>query len=77
MSFSFDVFSHDPNPVVHDLEKTAFDGKATHITAPTNAQPTRAEQRHEWGVVRQNADLAIESGRDHRVGLTVEHRCLG
>jgi hypothetical protein len=77
MSFSFDVFSDDPDTVVHDLEKTALDDEPTHITTSANAQPAAAEQRHEWSVIRQDADLTVESGRDHRVGLTVEHRCLG
>jgi hypothetical protein len=77
MSFSFDVFGHDPDPVVHDLEKAALDGESTHLTSPTNAQRTGTEERHERCVVRQNADLAIEGWRDHRVSLTVEHRRIG
>jgi hypothetical protein len=77
MSFSFDVFGHDPDPVVHDLEKAAFDGEPTHCTPPTDAQRACPEERHEWCVIRQNADLTIEGGRDHRVGLTVEHRRIG
>jgi hypothetical protein len=77
MSLSFDVFSDDPNPVVHDLEKSTLDGEATHVTSPTNAEGACAEERHERGVIRQDADLAVEGGRDHRVGLTVEHRRLG
>jgi hypothetical protein len=74
MSFSCDVFSDDPDPVVHDLEKSALDGEPTHLTSPTNAQRTCTEERHERSVIRQDTDLAIIGGRDHRVGLTVEHR---
>jgi hypothetical protein len=74
MSFSFDVFSDDPDPVVHDLEKATFDGEPTHLTTPTDTQLARTEERHERRVIRQDADLAIEGWRDHRVCLTVEHR---
>jgi hypothetical protein len=28
-------------------------------------------------MIGQNADLTIERGRDHRVGIAVEHRGLG
>jgi hypothetical protein len=77
MIFSFDVFSDDPDPVVHDLEKSALNGEPTHLTSPTNAQRPYAEERHERRVVRQDADLAIIGGRDDRVGLTVEHRGVG
>jgi hypothetical protein len=77
MSFSFDVFGDDPDPVVHDLEKAPFDGESTHLTSATDAQRTRTQERHERRVIRQDADLTIEGGRDHRVGLTVEHRRIG
>jgi hypothetical protein len=77
MRLSFDVFSDDPDPVVHDLEKATFDGEPTHATCPTNDQCACAEKRHERSVIRQDADLAVEGGRDYRVGLTVEHRRLG
>jgi hypothetical protein len=77
MSFSFDVFSDDPDPVVHDLEKSTFDREPIHVTTTADAQRACTEERHKWGVIRQDADLAIEGGRDHRVGLTVEHRRLG
>ncbi|HEU4525692.1 MAG TPA: hypothetical protein VFR62_11765 [Gemmatimonadales bacterium] len=76
MSFSFDVFGHDPDPVVHDLEKTAFDGEPTHQSSPTDAQRPGTQERHERRMVRQNADLTIEGGRDYRVGLTIELRRL-
>jgi hypothetical protein len=74
MSFSFDVFSHDPDPVVHDLEKSTLDGEPAHVSIATNAQRSGTQKRHERRVTRQYADLAIEGGRDHRVGFTVEHR---
>jgi hypothetical protein len=74
MSFSFDVFGHDPDSVVHDLEKATFDGESTHLTSSTDAQRTCAEKRHERRVIRQDADLSIEGGRDHSVRFTVEHR---
>jgi hypothetical protein len=77
MSFSFDVFSDDPDPVIHDLEKATLDGEPTHLTAPTDAQRTGTEERHERRVIRQDADLSIESGRDHSVRFTVEHRHIG
>jgi hypothetical protein len=77
MSLSFDVFSDDPDPVVHDLEKSTSDGETTHVSTSADAQRTHAEKRHERGVIRQDADLAVEGGRDYRVGLTVEHRRLG
>jgi hypothetical protein len=77
MSFSFDVFSDDPHPVVHDLEKATFDGEPTHLTTPADAQRTCTEERHERRVIRQDADLSIESGRDHRIRFTVEHRRIG
>jgi hypothetical protein len=76
MSFSFDVFGHDPDPVVHDLEKSTSDGEPTHGTCPADAQRTHAEERHERGVIRQDADFAVEGRRDHRVSLTVEHSRL-
>jgi len=77
MSLSFDVFSNDPDAVVHDLEKATLDGEPTHLTTPSDAQRTCTEERHERSVIRQDADLSIESGRDHRVRFTVEHRHIG
>jgi hypothetical protein len=77
MNFSFDVFGDDPDPVVHDLEKATFDGESTHLTTPTDAQRTCTEERHERRVIRQDADLPIEGGRDYRVRFTVEHRRIG
>jgi hypothetical protein len=77
MNFSFDVFGDDPDPVVHDLEKATFDGESTHLTTSTDAQRTCTEERHERRVIRQDADLSIEGGRDHRVRFTVEHRRIG
>jgi hypothetical protein len=74
MSLSFDVFSHDPDPVVHDLEKATSNGEPTHGICPADAQRTLTEERHERSVIRQDADLAVESGRDYRVGFTAEHR---
>jgi hypothetical protein len=77
MSFSFDVFGHDPDPVVHDLEKAAPDSEPTDCTSPTDAQRPGTEERHERRVIRQDADLTVEGGRDHRVRFTVEHRRIG
>ena len=77
MCFSFDVFGDDPDPVVHDLEKSTPDREPTHVTCPTNTQRTLTKKRHERRVIRQDADLAIEGGRNHRIRLTVEHRGLG
>jgi hypothetical protein len=77
MSFSFDVFGNDPDPVVHDLEKATLDGEPTHLATLTDTQRTCTEERHERSVIRQDADLSIESGRDHRVRFTVEHRRIG
>jgi hypothetical protein len=74
MSFSFDVFSDDPDPVVHDLEKATLDGESTHLATSTDTQRACTEERHERRVIRQDADFAIEGWRDHRVGLTLEHR---
>src|SRR5687767_7102155 len=74
MSFSFDVFGPDPDPVVHDVETAASDCEPVHRTSPANPQRAGNKEAHERRVVRPNANLAVESGRDHRVGLIVEHR---
>jgi hypothetical protein len=77
MSLSFDVFSDDPDPVVHDLEKATLDSEPAHLTTPTNTQRTCTEECHERRVIRQDANLSIEGGRDHGVRFTVEHRLIG
>jgi hypothetical protein len=72
MSISFDVFGDHPHPVVHDLEKPAAKGKTGDTVGATDRQRPLAQQRHERGMVRQDADLAVEGGRDDCVRFTVE-----
>jgi hypothetical protein len=74
MRLSFDLFGHDPDPVVHDLEKSTSDCEPIGATSSPDGQCPGSQQRHEWGMIGQDADLAIIGGRDDRIRLTVEHR---
>ncbi len=67
------MFGDHSYPVVHDLQKPATDMKPVTRPALPHDEHAFAEQRHERGVARQDADLAVERRRDDGVGLTVKH----
>src|SRR3954462_13728418 len=77
MRVSLNVFGDHAHPVVDHLKKSATYGEATYGLFPADRQRTLAEQQHERCGVRQNADLSVESWRNDRVSLSVEHRGLG
>src|SRR5687767_6043827 len=76
MRFSLNVFGHHADPILDYLKEPATYGEAADGLGSAHRQRTLTQQRHERCVVRQNADLAVKGGCDHRVRLTVEHRRL-
>jgi hypothetical protein len=73
MAVSLNVFRDHTHPVVHNLKKPAPHKEPTGTIPATDYQASFSQQRHERGMVRQDADLTIEGGRDDRVRLAVEH----
>src|SRR5689334_23043840 len=76
MRLSLYVFGHDPDPIVHDLEEPSTNRESIHRVGPSDGQRPLAQERHERSMIRQNADLTVEGGRDDGVRFTVEHRGL-
>src|SRR6476661_2110079 len=77
MSVSSNVFGDHADPIVDDLQKPASNLEPVTGPALAHDEGSLAEQRHERSVVRQDADLAVVRGRDHRIGLAVKHGRLG
>ena len=77
MRRSLYVFGHHAHPIVHDLEEPTANHKPTYSLGASYRERSLPQQRHERCVIRQDADLAIECGRNYRVRFTVEHRRLG
>jgi len=77
MRFSLYVFGHHAHPIIHDLEEPTANHETIQRLSASHRERSLPEQRHERCVIRQDADLAIERGRDDRVRFPVEHRRLG
>lgn len=66
------MFGNDADDIPHDLQESATDGKRALPTGDPYQQGTLTEERHEWGVVRQDADLAVVGGYLKAFGLPVK-----
>lgn len=62
---------YDPHLILDDLQEAAFDIEAA-TTFASNAERSLAEERHHRRVPGENANLAIERGRDDGLRLTLE-----
>src|SRR5260221_11844234 len=74
MSLSLNVFGHHADAIVHHLEKSATNSKTADGLTATHRQPAMPKQGHEWRMIRQDTDVAIERGRRDRIGVPLEHR---
>jgi hypothetical protein len=70
------VFGYHPDAIVDYLQKPTTNGEEIDAFRATHGQRPLAQQGHEWSMIGQDPDLAIERGRDDRVGVAVEHRGL-
>jgi hypothetical protein len=77
MGGSLNVFGYHPDAIIDYLKKSTPNGEAIDLLRAAYRQRALAQQGHERCMIGQNADLTIERGRDHRVGIAVEHRGLG
>jgi len=59
-----------------DLQEAAEDGELLLLIAPLEAQDSLAEKRDQWRMVRQNPELALASGHDDLVDITLEGSSL-
>ncbi len=66
------MFGNDADDIPHDLQEPAADGERPLPAGDPHQQGTLAEERHEWGVVRQDADLAIVGRHLEAFGLPVK-----
>jgi hypothetical protein len=71
---SVDVLRDYPHLVVHHLQESAADREPPGATVLPDHQGAFAEERHERGVVRQDADLAIMGGDHDRIRRPIKHR---
>src|SRR5688500_12771001 len=69
------VLGHDPHLVVDDLQKAALDPEPL---PGTRAEPklALAEQRHHWGMAREDAHLSVERRGDDGLRGTLEQHGL-
>jgi hypothetical protein len=74
MELSLYVFGDHAHPIIDDLEESATNLESTGGPALPDRQHSLAEQGHERGMVRQDADLAVERGRNDCVRLSIEYR---
>ena len=74
MEFSLYMFGYHADPIIDDLEESATNLESTGGPTLPDRQHSLAEQGHERGMVRQDADLAVERGRHHSVRLPIEYR---
>jgi hypothetical protein len=77
MRLSLYVFGYHAYSIVHDLEEPTTNREPVDGSGVPHRERPLAKQSHERCVIRQDADFAVESGRDHRVCFPVEHRRLG
>ena len=66
------MFGDDADDVSYHLQETAADGERTLPAGDPHLQGTLAEERHEWGMVRQDAHLAIVRGHLEAFSLPVK-----
>ena len=77
MRLSLYVFGHHAYPIVHDLEKPTPNREPPRSAGAPYGERPLSQERHERCVIWQDADFAVEGGRDDRVRFTVEHRRFG
>src|SRR5690606_36583705 len=70
-------FAENRHHVVSDVHEAALHLKAMHVPAASYPHNTGSEDRHEWRVAPEDADLSIPRGHHHALRVAIENRRLG
>lgn len=68
---SFGGIRHDDDLAVAQMQNAAADGEVLPAVAVADAHVAGSQLRDQWRVVRQHAEVPIDTGRDETVGITL------